>query len=101
MRYIVGNWWARGYLILVALTALFVVWSLATWDQPDANLAAIWLFVVTAPLSFVLIGVLSPIIDNTGGFIAYIVVCALANAAALSALGRLGSRRRERRNPAT
>jgi len=101
MRFIVGNWYARGYLILVALTAVVVTWSIVTWDQPDANLAAVWLFVVTAPLSFVLVGVASPIIDHTAGFVAYIAVCALANAAALTALGRLGRRRPERRDPAT
>jgi hypothetical protein len=101
MRFLFGNWFSRAYLLLVAATTAAVVWSYATYDGSDANLAAVWLFFVTAPTSFVFIGVLSPVVDNPVGAVLYIVACALINTAAVSGIVHLVKRAIVRRRPAT
>lgn len=93
--FLFGNWFARIYLAIVAATAVFVVVSYATWQQPDANLAGVALFLVTAPLSLVFLPVANALTDQgpawvgPAGIVVCIAVCALLNTAAISGMVRL------------
>lgn len=92
--FLFGNWFARIYLAVVAATAVLVVVSYATWQQPDANLAGIWLFLVTAPLSLVFLPIANALTDQGPDWVAaagivVCVVCALVNTAAISGMVRL------------
>lgn len=93
-----GNWFSRAYLIGVALVAAFVSASYATWDQPDANLAGVWLVFVTLPFSLPLLAI-AP--DSALAPVVFYAACALAavlNAALIG--GMLALVRRTRRRPA-
>lgn len=77
------------YLIWVAVTTVAVVHSLVTWDQPDANMAAVLTFVQTLPWSL-LVG-FTPVLPASltlAFFIVIVVAGALANAMILNWLGR-------------
>ncbi|GIJ48899.1 hypothetical protein Val02_57850 [Virgisporangium aliadipatigenens] len=101
MRFLFGNWFSRAYLLLVAATTVFVVWSYATYEGSDANLAGVLLFFVTAPTSFVFIGVLGSVVDSPVGAIVYLVACTLVNTALISALVHGVKRLITRHRPAT
>ncbi|MFG1925720.1 SCO4225 family membrane protein [Cryptosporangium sp. NPDC048952] len=93
-----GNWFSRAYLIGVALVAAFVTVTVLTWDQPDANLAGVWLIFVTLPFSLPLLAI-TP--DSVLGPVTFYAACALAafaNAATIGAMVALY--RRTRRHPA-
>jgi len=90
----IGNWFSRAYLIGVAVVAAGVTYSLVTWDQPDANLAAVWLLLVTLPFSY--LGVLAP--ESAAGaapLIAAVALGAFVNAVLIGAVVS-----RARRHPA-
>lgn len=80
-----GNWFSRAYLIGVAVVAVFVVVNLTTWDQPDANLAGVWLLFVTMPFSF-LVTLVPDSVTGSAVFYAVVALAALANATAIGAL---------------
>jgi hypothetical protein len=89
-RIIAGSWLARIYLIYVVVMGAVVYHSLATWDRPDANFAAVGVILPTMPGSFVLF--LLPQVSGPAGtaiFVAGIVFGALVNAAALTGLAHL------------
>lgn len=56
LRLAFGNWFSRGYLLAVLAVAVFVTVSLLTHEGPDANLAGVWLLVVTMPGSLIVSG---------------------------------------------
>ena len=91
----VGNWFSRTYLIGVAVVAALVTYSLVSWDQPDANLAGVWLIFVTLPFS--LLVTLAP--EAAAGpslFYAAVLLGALVNAAFIGAMVALYRRRSAR-----
>jgi hypothetical protein len=49
-----GNWWARSYLLLVAVVAVLVFVVLEVGGE-DTNLAGVWLILVTLPGSLLLL----------------------------------------------
>ena len=53
LKFAFDNWFSRAYWLLVVATFVLVATSYATWDQPDANMAGVWLIFVTAPFSVV------------------------------------------------
>ncbi|EXG80901.1 SCO4225 family membrane protein [Cryptosporangium arvum] len=93
-----GNWFSRAYLIGVAVVAAVVTFSLATWDQPDANLAGVWLVFVTMPFSLPLLAI-TP--DSALGPVVFYAVCAVAAVANAAFIGGMVALyRRSRRRPA-
>ncbi|SHN42204.1 SCO4225 family membrane protein [Cryptosporangium aurantiacum] len=91
LRLAFGNWFSRAYLAGVAVVAALVTVSLVTWDQPDANLAAVWLIFVTLPFSF--LGVLAP--DSAAGpaLLGGVALGAFVNAVLIGGLVSLVRRR--------
>lgn len=86
MRWFVGGWLSRIYLVVVAAVTAWSLWEVLTWDQPDATFAGVWPMFLTMPLSLPLM-MLTP--DDQAGpllFSACIAVSALVNAAALNGL---------------
>ncbi|HJY43325.1 MAG TPA: hypothetical protein VJ301_01780 [Propionibacteriaceae bacterium] len=47
-RFLFGNWFARSYLLLVAVVAVLVFVVLEVGGE-EANLAGVWLILVTLP----------------------------------------------------
>ena len=93
-----GNRFSRAYLIGVALVGALVTASLVAWDQPDANLAGVWLIFVTMPFSLPLLAI-AP--DSVLGPVAFYAACALAAVANAAFIGgMLALYRRGRRRPA-
>jgi hypothetical protein len=89
------RWVAVGYLVLVAGVAVYVY--LASWgalhDSADgASFAGVWLFVVTAPASAVLLA-LDPQLTGVAALAPY-VAAGLVQAAVLYVLCRRLDRRR-------
>jgi hypothetical protein len=81
------------YLAWVAVTAVEVVHSLLTWNQPDANLAVVVPIFQTLPWSLLagLVALALPVLPGPVAavlFFAVIVTSALINAVLLSLLGR-------------
>lgn len=102
-RFLFGNWFSRGYLILVAAVAV-VVGILLLLSGPDASLAAVWLFAVTLPGSVLVIRLIGDSLAPSGGLAAAtvtaaVVVGALINTAVISGIVRLI--RRTRRTTST
>jgi hypothetical protein len=97
MQLAFGNWFSRAYLIGVAVVAALVTASLATWDQPDANLAGVWLVFVTLPFSLPLLA-LAP--DSALGPVVFYGACALAAVANAVFLGGMVALYRRRARPA-
>ena len=88
-----GNWFSRAYLLGVAVVGALVTASLVTWDQPDANLAGVWLIFVTMPFSLPLLAA-AP--DSALGPVVFYVACALAAVANAMIIGALVSFARRR-----
>jgi hypothetical protein len=85
IRFLFGNWFARAYLLLVAVVAVLVFAVLEVGGE-NANLAGVWLVLVTlpgsllaSPLAALATGWLSTVI-----FFGMLVVSALINAAVIS-----------------
>jgi hypothetical protein len=90
LRLAFGNWFSRGYLLLVGAAAVPVTWSVVTWDQPDANLAPALMFLLTLPGSLIA-GALP---DHPAAGIAAVVLGALLNATLIGGLVALVRRPR-------
>lgn len=58
VRWAVGNWVSRVYLVVVVAATVWAFVSVARWGQPDADLAVVWPLLLTAPWSWLLAGVL-------------------------------------------
>jgi hypothetical protein len=90
----VAHWMLRNspgliYLAWVGVTTVWVVHSLVTWDQPDANLAGVVTFLQTMPLS--LLATYVPALPEPLGLIAVIAILiagAVVNAVVLNWLCR-------------
>ncbi|GAA3397822.1 SCO4225 family membrane protein [Cryptosporangium minutisporangium] len=92
LRLAFDNWFSRAYLAGVAVVTALVTVSLVTWDQPDANLAGIWVILVTLPFS--LLGIVAT--DSAAGpavLMAAVVLGAVINATAIGGLVALVRRR--------
>lgn len=96
LRLAFGNWASRVYLAGVAAVAGWVFWTMANWAGLDANLAPVWLILVTLPLSLPGAWLSADTTLGPTPLWAGIVLGALANAAAL---GWLVSMMRRRTRP--
>jgi hypothetical protein len=103
-----GAWAAVIYLVLVATGTAWAIHSTMTWDGPDANLAGVIPYLITAPWSLIPLAFLDLSADgmlNTILFVFLPVLGALINAAILYAvvqkLTDLASRRPPRSNDET
>jgi hypothetical protein len=82
---LLGNWFARAYLLLVAVVAVLVFAAL-TFGGEHVNLAGVYLILVTLPGSLLA----SPVADLASGrlsnviFFGVLVVSALINAVVIS-----------------
>jgi hypothetical protein len=89
LGFLFGNWFARAYLLLVAVVAMLVFVILE-----DANLAGVWLILVTLPGSLLA----SPVAGLVSGqlstliFFCALAISALINAAVISLLVHAVSR---------
>lgn len=101
LRLAFGNWFSRAYLLLVAAVAVVVTFSSTIFGPNDDGLIAVWLFLVTAPISLLVtlgadaLGALGD--DKPAGMalvIAGFVLAALVNAMMIGLLGSLARRRR-------
>ena len=98
LRFLFGNWFARSYLLLVAVVAVLVFVILEVGGE-DANLAGVWLILVTLPGSLLA----SPVAGLASGrlstviFFGALVVSALINAAVISLVVQAVRRRGRRR----
>jgi hypothetical protein len=93
VRWFVGSWVSRIYLVAVAVVTVWALVSIATWDHDDANFSFIYPIVLTSPVSLVLLTA----VDRWGGevlAVACVVVGALVNAAAWNGLVVLVKRAR-------
>jgi hypothetical protein len=84
-RFLLRNSPGLVYLAWVAVTAVAVVHSLATWDQPDANMAGVVPILQTMPWS--LLAVVAPILPGPLDLIVFVAVLtagAVANAVILN-----------------
>jgi hypothetical protein len=85
LRFVLGNWFARAYFLLIAVVAVLVFVVLEVGGE-DANLAGVWLILVTLPGSLLA----SPVAGLASGrlstviFFGTLVVSALINAAVIS-----------------
>ena len=85
MRFLFGNWFVRSYLLLVAVVVVLVFVVLEVGGE-DANLAGVWLILVTLPGSLLA----SPVAALASGrlstviFFGALVVSAPINAAVIS-----------------
>jgi hypothetical protein len=85
MNFLSGNWLARAYLLLVAVVAVLVFVFLEVGGE-DANLAGVWLILVTLPGSLLA----SPVAGLASGrlstviFFCVLAISALINAAVIS-----------------
>ena len=96
-----GNWFSRAYLLLVAAVAVVVTFSSTIFGPNDDGLIAVWLFLVTAPISLLVtlgadsLGALGD--DKPAGMalvIAGFVLAALVNATMIGLLVSLARRHR-------
>jgi hypothetical protein len=92
LRFAFGNWFSRTYLLGVLGVALWVTFTLVSYDGPDANLAGVWLIFATLPGSMVLTAFTDDV--SRGLFIAGIVFGALLNAAVIGGIVHLARRGR-------
>jgi hypothetical protein len=75
-----GNWWARSYLLLVAVVAVLVFVVLEVGGE-DANLAGVWLILATLPGSLLA----SPVTSLASGRLSTVIFfCALAVSALIN-----------------
>lgn len=96
LQVLFGNWCSRAYLIIVALVGSFVTLSYANWDQPDANLAGVWLVFATLPFS--LFGTLAA--DPAAGtclLVAAVAMGAMINATVIGLVANRNRRSARRR----
>jgi hypothetical protein len=87
IRFLVGNWPARIYLVLVAAAALFMVWSLATLEHPAASFSGIYLLLLTSPCSWLLVLLMvgdGPSWINAVIYFGGTAICAIVNTAVIS-----------------
>lgn len=84
-RFLYGNWFARSYLLLVAVVAVLVFVILEVGGE-DVNLAGVWLILITLPVSLLA----SPVAGLASGRLSTVilfgvlVVSTLINAAVIS-----------------
>ncbi len=85
LRFIFGNWFARAYLMLVAVVAVLVFVVLEVGAE-DTNLAGVWLILVTLPGSLLASPVAALASDRLSNVIFFcaLAVSALINAAVIS-----------------
>ena len=88
-----GNWFSRAYLIGVGVVAALVIASLATWHQPDANLAGVWLLFVTMPFSLLLVALAPDTAVGPAVFYLAVTIAALVNATVIGVLVSFARRR--------
>jgi hypothetical protein len=79
--FLFGNWFARAYLLLVAVVT-FLVFVVLEIGGEEANLAGVWLILVTLPGSLLA----SPIAGLASGRLSTVIFfCALALSALINA----------------
>ncbi|GAB1642937.1 SCO4225 family membrane protein [Krasilnikovia sp. MM14-A1259] len=96
VRWFVGSWLSRIYLGAVAVATVWAMLSIGAWDQPDANVAAVFPLLMTAPVSLPLLAAVEDWAINDGVFLGCVVVGALVNAAAINGVVALVRRIRAR-----
>ena len=80
LRFVFGNWFARSYLLLVAVVAV-VVFVILEVGGDDANLAGVWLILVTLPGSLLA----SPVAGLASGRLSTVIFfCARAISALIN-----------------
>jgi hypothetical protein len=84
-RFHFGNWFARAYLMLVAVVAVLVFVVLEVGGE-DTNLAGVWLILVTLPGSLLAspVAALAPDRLSNVIFFGVLTVSALINTAVIS-----------------
>ncbi len=86
-RFMVGNWPARLYLTLVLGSVIYAALAGSIGHHPDGNLSGVWPFLVAAPGSLVLIGLVPESGAPAGvGLLLVLVAGVIANTAIISAL---------------
>jgi hypothetical protein len=96
VRWLVGGWFSRVYLVAVTLAIVWAFVQLHRWGQPTADLAVFWPALVTGPTSWLLLAAAGRLWD--GSDLAYVVcvaVGALVNAAVVNGLAAAARRGRE------
>ncbi|MCE3277653.1 MAG: hypothetical protein K0R13_3508 [Propionibacteriaceae bacterium] len=93
LGFLFGNWFARAYLLLVAVVAVSVFVILEVGGE-DANLAGVWLILVTLPGSLLASPVSGLVTGqlSTVTFFCALAISALINAAMISLLVHAVSR---------
>lgn len=83
------NWLSRAYLAVVGAALAFVAFDTLFVSHPDASMAGVVPWLLTAPLSLLLTLLPDAVLDGTGSFmVLYVVgiaVSAFVNAAVLGA----------------
>jgi hypothetical protein len=93
LGFLFGNWLARAYLLLVAVVAVLVFVILEVGGE-EANLAGVWLILVTLPGSLLA----SPVAGLVSGRLSTVIffcapaISALINAAVIGLLVHAASR---------
>ncbi|MFD1372977.1 SCO4225 family membrane protein [Actinoplanes sichuanensis] len=89
VRWVVGGWFSRAYLVVVVAATVWAFVSVARWGQPDADLEVIWPMLLTGPVSWLLFAVMPGAwADSDVVFVACLSVGALANAVVIDAVVR-------------
>jgi hypothetical protein len=93
LGFLFGNWFARAYLLLVAVVAVLVFVILEVGGE-NANLAGVWMILVTLPGSLLTSPVAGLVSDQLSTLIFFcaLAISALINAAVISLLVHAVSR---------
>jgi hypothetical protein len=86
VRWLVGSWLSRIYLITAAAVIVWAMVTYAKWGQPYADVAITCTMLLTGPGSWPLLAAAGRWNGNTGVFLGCVVAGALINAVALNAV---------------
>ena len=84
--FLVGNWPARIYLVVVAASIAFAVIATVVDSNPDASFAGVWPFFATMPWSLLLIG----LVPDSEGLAAQSVLVGILAVGTLANLATIG-----------
>jgi hypothetical protein len=96
VRWFVGGWFSRIYLVAVTLAVVWALVQLNRWGQPTADLDVLWPILMTGPSSWPLLAVAGRFWDGSDlGYVVCVAVGALINAAVFNGLAFAARRGRE------
>ena len=91
---VLRSWPVRIYLAVVAVAAVFVIWTEVTAEQTNTNMAGIWLILPTLPWSLIAAWLFADSGSSSLEVVFYVSIAAgaLINASLIDCL-RLGTKR--------